>query len=74
MGYCRPHTGQHVFAAANAPEFHLHHANVDRLWNVWQQRSANHAMAFDMAQVDTPFIVYGTKTTYLPVKNTQYGW
>ena len=38
--------GQSSFTAANAPEFILHHANVDKLWYEWQQQSPAHTNAF----------------------------
>eukprot|EP00041_Stephanoeca_diplocostata_P015355 m.292703 g.292703 ORF g.292703 m.292703 type:complete len:683 (-) comp20007_c0_seq3:261-2309(-) len=38
--------GQTIFTAANAPEFFLHHANVDKIWDTWQQQSNNHLNSF----------------------------
>jgi tyrosinase len=45
------------FAAASTPEFLLHHANTDRLWALWQEKTAAHFVAYN-ADVDTklPFI------------------
>lgn len=35
--------GQQFFTAALDPIFWLHHANIDRLWQVWLDRDASHA-------------------------------
>ena len=32
--------------AANDPIFHVHHANVDKIWNDWQKQSEEHRNAF----------------------------
>ena len=39
-------SGQTSFTAANAPEFLLHHSNVDKLWYEWQQQSNAHTNSF----------------------------
>jgi len=39
-------SGRTSFTAANAPEFILHHANVDKLWYEWQQQSNAHTNSF----------------------------
>eukprot|EP00039_Didymoeca_costata_P009375 m.123970 g.123970 ORF g.123970 m.123970 type:complete len:939 (+) comp14460_c0_seq1:109-2925(+) len=38
-------TMRRLSTAANAPEFWLHHANVDRLWDKWQQKGPQHKIA-----------------------------
>eukprot|EP00039_Didymoeca_costata_P020889 m.342762 g.342762 ORF g.342762 m.342762 type:complete len:641 (+) comp21800_c0_seq1:129-2051(+) len=46
--------------SANAPEFFVHHAQVDRLWSLWQDRSYAHANSFDPQFIDTPMLNGGT--------------
>jgi len=43
-----------------APEFFLHHNNVDRLWTNWQLKSKNH----ELAQPSRNGILTGTSPTY----------
>jgi len=40
--------------AALDPIFWLHHANIDRLWEVWLRRDATHLNAVDPAWLDGP--------------------
>lgn len=43
------------FTAALDPLFWLHHANVDRLWDVWVKRNAAHANPSSSMWLDTEF-------------------
>lgn len=40
-----PGTMSVIATAANAPEFFLHHGNIDRLWGIYQDQSARHKRA-----------------------------
>lgn len=44
---------QTIFTAANAPEFIIHHANVDKIWDMWQQQSSAHLYSFG-GNLDAP--------------------
>jgi hypothetical protein len=58
---------------ANAPEFFLHHANVDRIWNIWQSRSASHATAYINAAIDRPMNNGMTPRAFLNLANQNEG-
>ena len=47
-----------VACAANDPIFFLHHANIDRLWNVWLARGGGRANPADPAWLNQSFTFY----------------
>ncbi|HWG43968.1 MAG TPA: tyrosinase family protein [Gemmataceae bacterium] len=44
-----------VPTAARDPIFWLHHANIDRLWNVWLNQSVGRAALTDASYLDNPY-------------------
>ena len=52
--HCSIHGTMCSVGSANAPEFFLHHANVDRLWAKWQAKGPAFQMAFTAGQLDNP--------------------
>ncbi|WP_432478408.1 tyrosinase family protein [Nocardioides sp. GXQ0305] len=47
-----------IKCAANDPVFFLHHANVDRLWDVWLAQGGGRANPTDTAWLNQPFTMY----------------
>lgn len=70
-----------ITRASNAPEFFMHHGNMDRLWDKWQKQSTSHLFAFSasvnvtMSNGLPPFSLLdssnllGTCVEYAPVRN-----
>eukprot|EP00041_Stephanoeca_diplocostata_P018625 m.391079 g.391079 ORF g.391079 m.391079 type:complete len:679 (-) comp21069_c0_seq2:259-2295(-) len=53
--------GQTIFTGANAPEFFVHHSNVDKIWDLWQQQSHAHLYSFG-GNLDAPLLATGGVT------------
>jgi hypothetical protein len=62
-----------TMASPNDPVFFLHHANVDRLWESWQQVNGVTNMPTDIAQA--PLMVFGvpaSSTLWLESMGVRY--
>merc|ERR1719219_463411 len=53
---------QNAAISGMAPEFFLHHNNVDRIWAQWQLKSASHELAQPSRKRDR--VLLGTDPTY----------
>jgi len=64
--------------AANAPEFFLHHNNVDRIWSLWQDKSTDRKeMCDSMSQAlhGTEYLADSIRThsDFYDISNQKYG-
>ncbi|KMO36632.1 tyrosinase [Methylobacterium tarhaniae] len=55
------------------PIFWLHHANIDRLWQVWRERSPGHVDPSDDRWVGGPATL-GQRPFVMPLPGTPEGW
>ena len=61
-----------TLGSANAPEFFLHHGNMDRLWAKWQKQSPAHQSAYGPA-LNTPMTPASLAGGYTPKEMLDIG-
>lgn len=67
---CEPnHEDMGIFySAGRDPIFYAHHANVDRMWNVWKQLDHKHKDFTDSDWLDSAFLFYDEEPKLVRVK------
>ncbi|KAI3877071.1 hypothetical protein MKW92_025822, partial [Papaver armeniacum] len=68
-----PHNALHTwvgtfYSAARDPIFYAHHANIDRLWNVWNELRGNKPAIEDSEWLDTTFYFHNEKSQLVRIK------
>nr|ANG57908.1 polyphenol oxidase 2 [Lilium hybrid cultivar] len=57
-----------LYSAAFDPIFFAHHANIDRIWDVWLSLGGKHANFTDKDWLDTSFVFYDENAQLVKVK------
>ncbi|XP_050935854.1 polyphenol oxidase latent form, chloroplastic-like [Cucumis melo] len=61
----------HFYSAGRDPLFYAHHANVDRMWNIWQKMKDRPRDHTDMDWLNSSFVLYDENRKAVRIKVSQ---